>query len=88
MLIRYPRKRAILVGVCGRYKNWLGRNKALTQTWQILMKDVDLDEPTSFLDHVYFGLYSARVRSQQGCCGQLITEICSNQGFLHGLLKN
>ena len=24
-------------------------------TWKILMKDVDLGEPTSFLDHVYLG---------------------------------
>ena len=24
-------------------------------TWKILMKDVDLEEPTSFLDHVYLG---------------------------------
>ena len=23
--------------------------------WKILMKDVDLGEPTSFLDHVYLG---------------------------------
>ena len=34
--------------------NWLERNKTLTM-WKVLMKEVDLDEPTSFLDHVYFG---------------------------------
>ena len=33
---------------------WLERNKTLTM-WKVLMKEVDLDEPTSFLDHVYFG---------------------------------
>ena len=35
------------------------------------MKDVDLVEPTSFLDHVFFGLHSKRVSNQQGFCGEL-----------------
>ena len=26
--------------------------------WKMLNKEVDLGEPTSFLDHVYFGMYS------------------------------
>ena len=29
--------------------------------WKILMKDVDVGEPTSFLDHVYFGLHPKRM---------------------------
>ena len=28
------------------------------------MKDVDTGEPTSFLDHVYFGLHSTRMRTK------------------------
>ena len=39
MLIRTPRKRAILVCVFGRYKT-LERNKISTPLWKILMKDV------------------------------------------------
>ena len=35
--------------------NWLERNKTHDPMWKILMKDVDLGEPTSFLDHVYLG---------------------------------
>ena len=32
-----------------------GKKQDLDQMREILMKDVDLGEPTSFLDHVYFG---------------------------------
>ena len=48
----YTRKHFICV--CGWHKNWLERNKTLVQH-EILMKDVDLGEPTSFFDHVYLG---------------------------------
>ena len=32
-----------------------GKTENTEPTWTILMKDVDLGEPTSFLDHVYLG---------------------------------
>ena len=32
------------------------------------MKGVDLGEPTTFLDHVFFWLYSARMSNKQGYC--------------------
>ena len=32
-----------------------GKTENVEPTWKILMKDVDLGEPTSFLDHVYLG---------------------------------
>ena len=32
-----------------------GKTENMKPTWKILMKDVDLEEPTSFLDHVYLG---------------------------------
>ena len=35
------------------------KKQNLNPVWKIQMKDVDLGEPTSFLDHVYlFGLHS------------------------------
>ena len=34
-------------------KNWLERNKILIRCGNLLNKEVDLGEPTSFLDHVY-----------------------------------
>ena len=33
----------------------VGKKQNICPTWKILMKDVDLGEPTSFLDHVYLG---------------------------------
>ena len=35
--------------------NWLERNKILIRCEKVLNKEVDLGEPTSFLDHVYLG---------------------------------
>ena len=32
-----------------------GKKENIDPTWKVLMKDVDLGEPTSFLDHVYLG---------------------------------
>ena len=57
MLFRLPRKRTILVCVCGRFKNW-GKKQNINPMWKVLMKDVDLGEPTSFPDHVYLGCTS------------------------------
>ena len=36
-------------------ENWLERNQNLDPMWKLLNKEVDLGEPTSFLDHVYLG---------------------------------
>ena len=36
-------------------KNWLERNTTLIRCGKFLNKEVDLGEPTSFLDHVYLG---------------------------------
>ena len=35
--------------------NWLERNKNIDPMWKVPNKEVDLGEPTSFLDHVYLG---------------------------------
>ena len=32
-----------------------GKAENIDPTWKILLKDVDLEEPTSFFDHVYLG---------------------------------
>ena len=46
--------RTIPISVCGRDQT--GRqNRKPEPTWKILMEDVDLGEPTSFLGHVYLG---------------------------------
>ena len=35
--------------------NWQARQKTWNRRGKFSMKDVDLGEPTSFLDHVYLG---------------------------------
>ena len=34
-----------------------GKKQNISPTWKILVKDVDLGEPTSFLDLCLFGLH-------------------------------
>ena len=46
-------KRIILVCVRGRYQ--VGWKENVEPMWKQLMKNVDLGEPTSFLDNVYLG---------------------------------
>ena len=50
--------------------NWLGKEQNISPTWKIFMKDVDLGEPTSFLDHVYL------VCTQRDC--QVSKDIVEN----------
>ena len=47
-----------------------GKKQNIDPRWEILMKDVDLGEPTSFLDHVYLGC------TQREC--QISTDIVDN----------
>ena len=54
MLIHTQRKRIILVCVC-RKKKLAGKKQNVIPTWKIPMKDIDLGERTSCLDHVYLG---------------------------------
>ena len=55
-----------------------GKKLKISPMWKKLMKNVDLDEPTSFLDHVYLG-----------CTQRLLmnTEECVNHEFLLQQLK-
>ena len=54
MLIRQPRKRLFLSVYVDDVK-LAGKKQNISPTWKILMKDVDLGEPSSFLDHVCLG---------------------------------
>ena len=47
-----------------------GKKQNINPTWKMFMKDVDLGEPTSFLDHVYLGC------TQREC--ELSDEIADN----------
>ena len=54
MLIRTPWKRVVLICVRGWHQiGWKETN--IDPMWKVLNKEVDLGEPTFFLDHVYLG---------------------------------
>ena len=70
-----------------------GTKQNIGLTWNILMKDVDLGEPTSFLDYVYFGLQSKGMSDKQGYCGQLqkyvlIQNFCRSHGKNYQFSRN
>ena len=54
MLIRTPWKSVVLICVCGWHK-LAGQKQNIDPMWKVLNKEVDLGEPTSFLDHIYLG---------------------------------
>ena len=54
MFICQPSKRTICISVCVYDIKLEGKTENI-ETWKILMEDVDLGEPTSFLDRVYLG---------------------------------
>ena len=49
------KKRTILVCVLWTIKKLAGKKQNIDPMCKVFMKDVDLGEPTSFLDHVYLG---------------------------------
>ena len=54
------RKRGLFLSVYVDDIKMAGKNQNLAPMWKKLMKNVDLDEPTSFLDHVYLGCSTQR----------------------------
>ena len=64
----------------------VGKKQNISPTWKILMKGVDLGEPTSFLDHVYLGYTQRECQISKDM--SIITEVCLNPEFLLALWKN
>ena len=48
------RKRGLFISVRVDDIKIVGKKQNMAPMWKKLMKNVDLDEPTSFLDHVFF----------------------------------
>ena len=60
-----------------------GKKQNIDPMWKVLNKEVDLGEPTSFLDHIP-GMYSKTMWNKQRCCWQLqnhvwIQNLCRSQ---------
>ena len=72
MFICQPSKRTILLSVYVDDIKLAGKTEDISPTWKILVKDVDLGEPTSFLDHMYLGCAQReKMPNKQGYCGKL-----------------
>ena len=65
-----------------------GKKQNIDPTWNILMKDVDQGEPTSFQTTYYIWVALKENVREASIIMWIITEVCSNQGLLPGLLKN
>ena len=63
-----------------------GKKQNMAPMWKKLMKNVDLDEPTSFLDHVYLGCIQREASRTESLL--MNTGKCSNHEFLLEQLKN
>ena len=73
MLIRTPWKRVILICVWDDIK-LAGKKQNIDPMWKVLNKEVDLGEPTSFLDHVP-GMCSKTMWKKHRYCWQLENHV-------------
>ena len=48
-----------------------GKKQNIDPMWKVLMKEVDLGEPASFLDHVYLGCTQRECETSEDNCGKL-----------------
>ena len=55
MYVRSSETRVLLIGIRVNDIKMAGKKQNMAPMWKKLMKNVDIDEPTSFLDRVYFG---------------------------------
>ena len=47
-----------------------GKKQNLDPMWNVLNKEFDLGEPTSFSESCILGMHSKKMRNKQRCCGQ------------------
>ena len=52
-----------------------GKKQNLDPMWKVLNKEVDLEEPTSFLDHVFLACTQRQCEEKQRYCGQLLNHV-------------
>ena len=69
MLIRAQKTKVILIGLCGWHQN-CRKKQNLGPMWKKLMKNIDIEEPTTFLDHVYLGCTQRECKPNEKIIGQ------------------
>ena len=67
-----------------------GKKQKMATMWKKLMKLVDLDEPTSYFDHVYYGCTQCECKPNEIIIEEYRKNIrrCSNHEFLQEQPKN
>ena len=73
------REKGLLLSVYVDDIKLAGKKQYINPTWKVLNKEVDLGEPTSVLDHVYFWLHSERMPLETKATGNLMPK-----RYLHG----
>ena len=51
-----------------------GKKQNIDPMWKVLNKEVDLGEPTSFLDHVYLGCTQRQCKNKQRYCWKVMPK--------------
>ena len=57
------------------YIKLAGKKQILDPMWKVLNEEVDLGEPTSFLDHIYLGCTQKTMPNKQRYCGHLQNRV-------------
>ena len=68
------RKQRLFLSVDADDIKMAGKKQNMARMWKNLMNNVDLDEPTSFLDHVYLGCTQRECKQNE-----IIIEECTNE---------
>ena len=69
------REKRLFLSVYVDDKKLTGKKQNLDPMWKVLNKEVDLGEPTSFLDHVYLDCTQRKCEIKQRYCGQLQNHV-------------
>ena len=69
MLIR-SQKKDFFLSVYVEDIELIGKKQNVSPMWKKLMKDVDIEEPTSFLDHVFLGCTRRECKPNEKIIGQ------------------
>ena len=62
------REKGLFLSVYVDYIKLAGKKQNIALMWKVLNKEVDLGEPTSFLDHVYLGCTQRQCEISQRYC--------------------
>ena len=71
------REKGLFLSVYVDDKKLAGKKQNLDPMWKVLNKEVDLGEPTSFVDHVYLGCTQRQCEISKDTVDNYRTMLCS-----------